>query len=789
MYGSGPVNCAQWGLPEDEVTSMKHYFLFRGLSATSKTFENEIKQDTTAKSFRADKIADQLLSYCTNFNILSLKDFWSFLEQTIFSELEGDQQEVANRLYNRLLKLYIVYACRASRSDKVFEFFDKMSTHITNNNNSEWTDWPALLNYNNDFYRMSSLELENATLKLRLENLLKNKPQVQQIRQQQQQCANNIDADFNVLDDFYDLNRPQQLMLADGTLMTTSTAAPTTRNSLSTLIRNFTSPSINSASSDRKVEKKSTASTFGASAAATVASFTSTMTSSPAATATTTAKLAMASVSSFSSFFTASSSLMGPQTPATASIIENHTKTSTTTVTASAAATATAINTTQKPQQHLTTTPGNNLTWSAFDCMPTSSSPSYASHCVGSLKTDTPVATTTMMTSLKTTTTTTNYDVNKPPSLSCCYEEDEDDIVDAGGDINEIAKINYKVVRRDDFTEHTAPIVSCRLSYGGKSVASLDAEGVMKIWTNQPTIQTRASTMSKSILTSLEWLSTSGRYLLLGSRVGSIRIFDSRDRLVIRELNVDSNYPKTVCISSSPHGTTFVTSSSGRLISSSSSSSFTLPSQHQPQQPLKQLKTGKLTVWDLKDDVKQDRALPISPGPVMISCMTHSLGGSLLLCGGVDGFVRVYDMRVYNCVLQWQTTNHDVTGVSFAGNDNACYVTDSLGLFSKWSLSNISMKIFEQSVDKFNSLNGRKSNSYNCWRSFVLNESSSHALICHGPNAAVYMINENGLKEELPLSDQVDDIVCVDWSETRSTNNLITATSKGNIQIYQLKMI
>lgn len=56
----------------------------------------------------------------------------------------------------------------------------------------------------------------------------------------------------------------------------------------------------------------------------------------------------------------------------------------------------------------------------------------------------------------------------------------------------------------------------CRVDCSGRRVASLDVDGVIKVWSFNPIMQTKASSISKSPLLSLEWATKRDR--LVSSR-------------------------------------------------------------------------------------------------------------------------------------------------------------------------------------------------------------------------------------------------------------------------------
>ncbi|XP_041441307.1 uncharacterized protein LOC121400994 isoform X2 [Xenopus laevis] len=63
----------------------------------------------------------------------------------------------------------------------------------------------------------------------------------------------------------------------------------------------------------------------------------------------------------------------------------------------------------------------------------------------------------------------------------------------------------FIVLSQDEYAEHHSSIMHCRVDCSGCRVSSLDVDGVIKIWSIDGIIQTKASAISKSALLSLEW--------------------------------------------------------------------------------------------------------------------------------------------------------------------------------------------------------------------------------------------------------------------------------------------
>lgn len=70
----------------DEV--IREYLTFRGFASAVKVFDSELKSDK-GKSFRVDKIIDQLMQFITNYDLNSLRELWGHLDMHMFSKLES----------------------------------------------------------------------------------------------------------------------------------------------------------------------------------------------------------------------------------------------------------------------------------------------------------------------------------------------------------------------------------------------------------------------------------------------------------------------------------------------------------------------------------------------------------------------------------------------------------------------------------------------------------------------------------------------------------------------------
>lgn len=83
--------------------SIREYLLFRGFGATVKAFDNDLKNDKE-KSFRVDKIIDQMLQFVSSYELNSLRELWGHLDSRMFTKLESSfiPSKPFNLSYNTL---------------------------------------------------------------------------------------------------------------------------------------------------------------------------------------------------------------------------------------------------------------------------------------------------------------------------------------------------------------------------------------------------------------------------------------------------------------------------------------------------------------------------------------------------------------------------------------------------------------------------------------------------------------------------------------------------------------
>ena len=104
---------------------VKEYLLFRGFTATLKSFDTDLKNEKE-KGFRVDKIVDQINQSISSHDLSGLLDLWKHFDTKIFSKLETNRLAAVRKLENSIYKLYAVQCVQSKQSEKLREFFERM---------------------------------------------------------------------------------------------------------------------------------------------------------------------------------------------------------------------------------------------------------------------------------------------------------------------------------------------------------------------------------------------------------------------------------------------------------------------------------------------------------------------------------------------------------------------------------------------------------------------------------------------------------------------------------------
>lgn len=344
----------------------------------------------------------------------------------------------------------------------------------------------------------------------------------------------------------------------------------------------------------------------------------------------------------------------------------------------------------------------------------------------------------------------------------------------------------FIVLSQEEYAEHHSSIMHCRVDCSGRRVASLDVDGVVKVWTFNPTMQTKATIMSKSQLISLEWATKPDRLLLLGSGVGTVRLYDTDAKKSLYELTIDESYPRILSLACSPDGTSFVCSSAAPSIKLA-----TVPDIGEKGV---NLVPGNLLLWDTKT-MKQQHQFSLDPEPIAINCTAFSHNGNLLVSGAADGIIRLFDMQRYDCAMSWQAHSGEVYSVEFSYDENSVYSIGEDGKFIQWNIHKSGVKVSECAVQLdaigpfvLSGYSGYKQVQVPHGRLFAFDSEGHCVLTCSSTGGIIHKLTntERAMEPCLSLGGHRAPVVTVDWCTAMDCGTCLTASMDGRIKLTTL---
>ncbi|KAK6186094.1 hypothetical protein SNE40_008198 [Patella caerulea] len=743
---------------------VKDYLLFRGLTTTLKTLELELKTDKE-KGLRADKIVEQVQYYITNSDLHGLREYWSFLNQRLFQRLEQQFMSSVRKLEVGLQKLYIVAAFQNNRPDKVHEFFDKLVQVSDIQNQLEFKEWfafpfmknpeentmfqmyfnkawqdtlflslhnflsvilqampaPTLLNFEYDHKRMKFLQEENNILKEKL-RIVSESGNLDQNKKKEQDCnsANeSLTLDFSALSDENSSSNIQEKQKSGRRLPF----------NLSSSILSKKKPDPQQQKVEPKVVRTKPSKI------------------PPQTAPITTSKKLLSTSRQQSTGAVMSTSIplneVNVTTPRHKSQSEY-----------------------QKQRKELLGTERKTSTIEKSQKVSDTESSSGSS----TPKKSVPVSS---EYSLRPDTASSGLDVGKSSPIDVTARQPSPAIPDG--------ECPFLLMSQEEYAEHHSAISYCRFSNTGQFVSSLDVDGVVKIWTWSPQPSTITTVMARSAFLSLEWASKSDKYLLLGNRTGCIRLYDVKENKTLKEVVVDTGYPRINNITLNPAGVSFVCSAAAQRVHSPSSVTDTSSS----------IKPGKLLLWDVKT-MKCEKQLVLDPGPVSINCSSYNHNGQLLITGAADGVIRLFDIPQGKCISQWEAHTGEVNSVQFSSDETACYSLGTDGKFIKWSIHNTGSKLEELPIHQGASLpflatspTGNKELPRG--RLFNFDSEGQYILTCDKNKGVIYQLcGESGIRKTMELKGHKSLITTVDWSPSVNTRVALAGAMDGKIKVSTL---
>ncbi|XP_034528520.1 WD repeat-containing protein 91 isoform X4 [Ailuropoda melanoleuca] len=608
---------------------VREYLLFRGFTHTLRQLDAEIKADKE-KGFRVDKIVDQLQQLMQVYDLAALRDYWSYLERRLFSRLEDIYRPTINKLKTSLFRFYLVYTIQTNRNDKAQEFFAKQATELQNQ--AEWKDWFVLPflpspDTNPTFATYFSRQWAD-TFIVSLHNFLSVLFQCMPVP-----VILNFDAECQRTNQVQEENEVLRQKLF----------------ALQAEIHRLKKEELQPEEEEALVQHKlppyvSNMDRLGDSELAMVCSQRNTsLSQSPR----------VGFLSSLLPQSKKSPSRLSPaQAPSQAQSLAKKEPFSGQTAKGKDAACG--------PKD------GKSL----FSGLAAGES-TWSQHRQRRLQDHGKERKELLSTMLQSAEKKTEAGGPEAEPCSELHVEALETLTRAsaagaeGGGVR--PEQPFIVLGQEEYGEHHSSIMHCRVDCSGRRVASLDVDGVIKVWSFNPIMQTKASSISKSPLLSLEWATKRDRLLLLGSGVGTVRLYDTEAKKNLCEININDDMPRILLLACSPNGASFVCSAAApSLASQVDVSAPDIGSKGTNQVP------GKLLLWDTKT-MKQQLQFSLDPEPIAVNCTAFNHNGNLLVTGAADGVIRLFDMQQHECAMSWKAHCGEVYSVEFSYDENTVY--------------------------------------------------------------------------------------------------------------------
>lgn len=813
---------------------VKDYLLFRGFANALKGLEIDLRSDKD-KGFRPDLISEQLIVFAHNFELTRLVEYWSYLDRRMFSRLESQHQTSTRKLYSSLLKYYLVNSIQSGRSDKVQEFFERMTPELCGL--SDWKDWFAIPYMKQPesvpgFEAFFSKQWQEALL-LSLHNYVSVTMQcmplpalvcmadlvgsvaVDERDGVQRRPANEVgggSADWSrrrragsgslaalkgsveLMDDFYNLT---QTMAPLEEATTTSKASQSVKTNFMRPFRpQSSSPAAAKSSATRDKRKglapaaSSGVSGGGISAAAAIAAAASGALQQAAAIVhgTTTAAAAAAATVTFGP---GGVQLPAPRQPAAAAAVTSASG-------SSGGGPAAANDETDKKKPSFfeglvrkNAADNTRVEFSADESrvqLPT----------VGASGTDGGVGGKQLPAALPSAAATDAAVRVQAAALHAAAADGSGRqtgvqpavkrtsvaSVAAGDDYSDLLGASpFHLLSQEEYAEHgSSAVTHCKFSKSGHAIVSADTSAVVKVWALNPAPVTLASVLAKSALVSLEWVDPADRLLLIGCAPDVIRLYDVKEKRTVMDKSTSNEMfiNKLMAISVDPAGVKFACSSSQTIGSKDS---------------------GELMFWDLRT-MEREQGLGDNVG---ITAMSYSRDGRLLIAGCADGSMRAVDITSGSCVRRWNAHNGRVCSLYVSNDSTSCYTVGYDSRLYEWSLVGSTcerlgaVSLHESAAGPFSWSSSASESIIGGGRSpnppvvhqpkdrlFVLNSRETHLLSCGSRGGCIYRVSKEGLLERtMVLGGHRAPVVAVDWSGV-DTETCLTADMAGKVRLSTL---
>ena len=216
------------------------------------------------------------------------------------------------------------------------------------------------------------------------------------------------------------------------------------------------------------------------------------------------------------------------------------------------------------------------------------------------------------------------------------------------------------------FQGHEAPIVCCRYSPDGDSIASSSSNGTVRVWSaDDATPSNRNVTIRTACkVLCLEWEPRRQKLVLFGTSLGTVKGWNVDSKRFVFDVEVSKSLTDVVCVKCSPRDPVFA------VVAST------------PAKGAEGARRGSLSLWNSRSsskiaDLSVGRSADLDSA---VTCAAFSADGKSIAAGSLDGMVTLYDCSSKNVVAGFPVgAGCSVWDVKFGAGDASLWTLSGGG--------------------------------------------------------------------------------------------------------------